>query len=143
MKLSTKGQYAVIAIIDLMHHCKNDEPVSLSSISIRQQLPLQYLEQLFSKLRRNGIVESVRGSSGGYLLSRPHDEITLIDIMNAVDEPIKTMRCEGKKEGCMGLNERCLTHKLWQGLGEHIQQYLSKITLADVNASNFKTERKI
>lgn len=131
MQLSTKGRYAVMAIIDVARNGKA-RPVSLSEISVRQDISLAYLEQLFMKLRRRGIVRSVRGPGGGYVLNRPAGEVTVGEIMAAVDEPIKMTRCAGEKsEGCVA-SRRCTTHNLWAALGDHIGQFLNETTLDDV-----------
>ncbi len=132
MKLSTKGQYAVLALVDLAKH-GNHGPVSLSDIAIRQDISQTYLEQLFGKLRRNGVVSSVRGPGGGYLLARPADEVCVADVIRAVDEPIQTTRCASDSAiGCTGSSTRCLTHDLWDELARQINVFLASITLADV-----------
>lgn len=132
MKLSTKGRYAVMAMVDLA--CQNkDEPVALVDIGLRQDISVSYLEQLFGKLRKGAQVKSVRGPGGGYLLARDADQIKISDIIIAVDEPIQTTRCAiGSPKGCTPDNSRCLTHDLWSELGNQIFLYLSSITLADV-----------
>ncbi len=133
MNLSTKGRYGVMAMIDMAS--KGEEAVvPLSSISQNQQLPITYLEQLFNKLRRRGLVESVRGAGGGYKLAKPASDITIACIMLAVGETFKTTRCAGDNaKGCMdkGLS-RCKTHDLWVELGKVINFYLSSVTLEDV-----------
>lgn len=137
MKLSTKARYAVIALVDLAQHGKlvdgKVKPCSLLDISQRQSLPQQYLEQLFSKLRRAGIVESMRGQSGGYLLSIAPMNLSISQIINAVDEPIKSTHCDPDSElGCQGKQSKCLAHPLWIGLENSIHSYLGSITLDDV-----------
>ena len=140
MKLGTKGRYAVMAMVDLAIH-SGGKPVALAGIAERQEISLSYLEQLFAKLRRFGLVKSVRGPGGGYLLAIPADEMRICDIVLAVDEPIRATRCTpGAPEGCRSNNERCSTHDLWEALGNHIYQYLSSITVADVCAKTIKTE---
>jgi Rrf2 family iron-sulfur cluster assembly transcriptional regulator len=135
MKLSTKGQYAVLAMVDLARHSAGD-PVTLTAIAERQALPLQYLEQLFMKLRKGNLVKSVRGQGGGYLMVRPADQVTIAEIMLAVDEPLRSTRCEpGKNVSCQGRKEKCLTHYLWEGLNQHILSYLASISLAHICAS--------
>jgi Rrf2 family iron-sulfur cluster assembly transcriptional regulator len=132
MKLSTKGRYAVMAMTDLAAHSQG-QPVALADIAERQEISLSYLEQLFGKLRKGGLVKSVRGPGGGYCLSRGAAQTRVSDIMLAVDEPIKTTRCTpGSPAGCKSDRSRCLTHDLWQELGNHIYLYLSSVTLADV-----------
>ncbi|MBM3566354.1 MAG: Rrf2 family transcriptional regulator [Alphaproteobacteria bacterium] len=132
MKLSTKGRYAVMAMVDLAAHSRG-KPVALADVASRQEISLSYLEQLFSRLRRGGIVKSVRGPGGGYLLARPEVETRVSDIIMAVDEPIQTTRCTpGSPTGCHSNKTRCLTHDLWQELGNQIYLYLSSVSLADV-----------
>ena len=132
MKLGTKGRYAVMAMVDLATHSEGC-PVALSDVAERQEISLSYLEQLFGKLRRSGLVKSVRGPGGGYLLSRTSDEMRVADIILAVDEPIKVTRCNhGSSEGCKSNKSRCLTHDLWEELGNQIYIYLSSVSLADV-----------
>jgi Rrf2 family iron-sulfur cluster assembly transcriptional regulator len=133
MRLSTKGRYAVMAMADLAKHSAGSKPVSLAEISGRQEISLSYLEQLFAKLRRGGLVTSVRGPGGGYRLSRPSNEVRISDIILAVDEPIATTRCKpGEVKGCTGTGARCVTHDLWEELGRQIHVFLSGVSLADV-----------
>jgi Rrf2 family transcriptional regulator, iron-sulfur cluster assembly transcription factor len=132
VKLSTKGRYAVMAMADLAHH-SNGRPVALSEVADRQEISLSYLEQLFGRLRRGGLVSSVRGPGGGYMLARHATEMRIADIILAVDEPIKATRCTpGSPTGCHSHKGRCLTHDLWEELGNQIYLYLSSVTLADV-----------
>ncbi|SDG88339.1 Rrf2 family transcriptional regulator [Roseospirillum parvum] len=132
MRLSTKGRYAVMAMADLAHASVN-RPVALADIAQRQEISLSYLEQLFGKLRKGGLVRSVRGPGGGYLLSRDAGEMRISDIILAVDEPIQTTRCSpGSPAGCHNNKGRCLTHDLWEELGNQIYLYLSSVTLDDV-----------
>jgi len=132
VRLSTKGRYAVMAMVDLAKHGDGD-PVALSEIAVRQEISLSYLEQLFAKLRRAGLVSSVRGPGGGYVLSRTSEETRLADIILAVDEPIRATRCvPGSPVGCTGDKVRCVTHDLWEELGNLIHLFFSSISLADV-----------
>jgi Rrf2 family iron-sulfur cluster assembly transcriptional regulator len=132
MKLSTKGRYAVMAMVDLAQH-SGDGPVCLSEIAERQEISLSYLEQLFAKLRRGGLVNSVRGPGGGYLLAHERDATRIADIILAVDEPIRAVRCKpGQTLGCRGDRSRCLTHDLWEELSNQIHLFLSAVTLDDV-----------
>ncbi len=132
MKLSTKGRYAVMAMVDLAMHSDN-KPISLADIADRQEISLSYLEQLFAKLRRGGLVRSVRGPGGGYLLAREDVETRISDIILAVDEPIRATRCTpGQPFGCRINKSRCMTHDLWEELGNQIYLYLSSVTVADV-----------
>lgn len=133
MRLSTKGRYAVMAMADLATHEAGSKPVSLADIAQRQEISLSYLEQLFAKLRRGGLVSSVRGPGGGYRLSRPSNDIRIADIILAVDEPIEATRCKlGSAKGCACDGGRCITHDLWEELGHQIHKYLSAVTLAEV-----------
>jgi len=132
MRLSTKGRYAVMAMVDLAKH-STGAPISLAEIAERQEISLSYLEQLFAKLRLGGLVKSVRGPGGGYLLAHGADETRVSDIILAVDEPIRATRCSpGAPTGCRGNQTRCLTHDLWEELGNQINLFLSSVTLADV-----------
>ncbi|MGD9866620.1 MAG: Rrf2 family transcriptional regulator [Hyphomicrobiales bacterium] len=128
MQLSTKGRYAVMALADL---AMQGGTVPLAAISERQEISLPYLEQIFLKLRRAGLVDSLRGPGGGYTLARPCAEITIAEVMSAVDEPVKMTRCAAEDTGCIG-DHRCLTHDLWRALGDHIVAFLDRTTLADL-----------
>jgi len=132
VKLSTKGRYAVMAMVDLASTSKG-QPIALADIAERQEISLSYLEQLFAKLRKGGMVKSVRGPGGGYLLAHPMEESRISDIILAVDEPIRATRCApGSPAGCRSNRSRCLTHDLWEELGNQIHLYLSSVTLADI-----------
>ena len=132
MKLSTKGRYAVMALVDLASQT-DGRPVALAEIAERQEISLSYLEQLFAKLRRGGLVRSVRGPGGGYLLARSAEETRISDAILAVDEPIRATRCKtGSAIGCRANKSRCLTHDLWEELGNQIHIFLSSVSLADV-----------
>lgn len=131
MHLSSKGRYAVMAMADLAARA-SARPVPLAMIAAAQGISLDYLEQLFLKLRRAGLVKAARGPGGGYLLNRQPEHITIGEIMSAVDEPVKMIRCYGDPAaGCLG-NKRCLTHDLWRALGDHIIVFLQSVTLRDV-----------
>tara|TARA_R110001592_G_scaffold248308_1_gene510556 strand:- start:17413 stop:17883 length:471 start_codon:yes stop_codon:yes gene_type:complete len=131
MRLTTKGRYAVTAMLDLaLHACK--DPVALADISIRQGISLSYLEQLFSKLRQNALVRSIRGPGGGYLLNKNVSEISIADVIDAVDESVDTTRC--KEKGNCQEGETCLTHHLWLDLSLEIHAFLRNITLKDLMA---------
>lgn len=132
MRLTTKGRYAVMAMIDLAKHGEG-RPVALADIAERQGISLSYLEQLFQKLRQAQLIKSVRGPGGGYLLAREATTMPVSDIIAAVDEPLRATRCApGSPRGCTGANERCLAHELWDELSEHIHMFLSSVTLYDV-----------
>lgn len=134
MRLTTKGRFAVTAMIDLALRQGNG-PVTLSGISQRQAISLSYLEQLFGKLRRHAIVESIRGPGGGYSLARPAKEVTVADIIIAVDEPLDATQCGGK-ENCHGSDTasgiRCMTHDLWTTLNSKMVDYLDSVSLQDL-----------
>ena len=132
MRLSTKGRYAVMAMADLAGHEAGARAVPLADIARRQEISLSYLEQLFAKLRRKGLVRSVRGPGGGYRLGSPADELRVADIILAVDEPLRATRCVPGMKGCMTASIRCVTHDLWEELGQQIHVFLSSISLADV-----------
>jgi Rrf2 family iron-sulfur cluster assembly transcriptional regulator len=133
MRLSTKGRYAVMAMADLARRESDAErAVALAEIAARQEISLSYLEQLFARLRRKGLVKSARGPGGGYRLSRAAEATSIAEIVHAVDEPMRATRCAGHDTGCMLKGERCLTHDLWEDLGAHIEDYLASVTLADV-----------
>ena len=132
MKLSSKGRYAVMAMADL---AKNNDPrpVSLHEISLRQGISILYLEQLFFKLKQNSLVSSTRGPSGGYVLSKSPDQIKLSNIISAVDEEVKMLKCnKNSKKGCNGKSVKCITHSLWDELGEHINLFFKQKSLEDV-----------
>ncbi|MCQ4161882.1 Rrf2 family transcriptional regulator [Roseomonas sp. GC11] len=146
MRLSTRGRYAVMALVELAARERDrqnandchaqpaavrERPVSLAEIAQAQQLSVAYLEQLFARLRRAGLVDSARGPGGGYRLARAAEEIAIGAIIEAVDEPISATRCEEGAPGCLAGN-RCLTHDLWHELGEQIRLFLESMTLADV-----------
>jgi len=141
MQLSTKGRYAVMAMTDLARHGESGRgrgAVSLAEIAGRQEISLSYLEQLFARLRRRGLVASVRGPGGGYRLARSAAETRISDIVLAVDEPLRATRCPKSVEGaappkgCMARGEWCMTHSLWEALGRQIEQFLATVSLEDV-----------
>ncbi len=131
MRLTTKGRYAVTAMLDLAFH-REEGPVTLADISRRQAISLSYLEQLFSRLRRKGLVESTRGPGGGYRLGRPAEEIAVAEVIEAVDESVDATRCGGR--GDCQADQRCLTHELWCELSEHIHRFLDGVSLATLVA---------
>jgi Rrf2 family transcriptional regulator, iron-sulfur cluster assembly transcription factor len=136
MRLSTKGRYAVMAMTDLAAHADTvggRGAVCLADIAERQQISISYLEQLFARLRRRGVVESVRGPGGGYRLARGAADTSIADIVHAVDEPLKAVRCSGEtKMGCLKGGRRCATHALWDEMGRHIEGFLASVSLDDV-----------
>ena len=132
MKLSSKGRYAVMALADLAKFNPN-QPVSLRDISLRQGISLDYLEQLFLKLKKNNIVNSVRGINGGYILSKEASHIKILDIFYAVEEKVKTIGCEKhSKKGCNGKSAKCITHDLWDELEDYINNFFQKKSLGDL-----------
>ena len=132
MKLSSKGRYAVMALADLAKFNSN-EPVSLRDISLRQGISLVYLEQLFFKLKKNKIVNSVRGKKGGYVLNKNASEIKISDVFVAVEEKVKTVGCEKhSKKGCNGKSTKCITHNLWDELEDYINDFFEKKKLSDL-----------
>ena len=138
MQLSTKGRYAVMAMTDLAAHGAA-RPVSLAEIAERQELSLAYLEQLFARLRRRGLVVSSRGPGGGYRLAREAAATSVADVVLAVDEPLRATRCGGHAAGgCMKGGARCLTHDLWEETGRQIHDYLASVSLADVLAGRLR-----
>ena len=136
MKLTSKGRYAVMALVDLARF-DNLNPVSLRDISLRQGISLDYLEQIFSKLRKKEIVQSVRGIQGGYILNKKAKDIRLTNILDAVDEKVKTVKCKKEsKKGCNGRLTKCLTHNLWDELENHINSFFDKKSLEDLVKNN-------
>ncbi|MBL6785924.1 MAG: Rrf2 family transcriptional regulator [Candidatus Pelagibacter bacterium] len=136
MKLTTKGRYAVMAMADLALF-KDKGPVSLTDISIRQNISLPYLEQIFIKLKNNKLVKSVRGAKGGYLLEFQPEEIKISNIISAVDEEVKTLNCKKEsKKGCNNKYSKCITHNLWDQLDQHINNFFEKVKLQDLIKKN-------
>ena len=136
MKLTNKGRYAVMAMADLASN-DNHGPVSLTEISIRQNISLAYLEQIFSKLKNNKLVKSSRGASVGYVLEKPASEIKLSNIIFAVDEEVKTLNCKkNSKKGCNNKTTKCITHNLWDQLDQHINGFFEKVKLQDLTKIN-------
>ena len=141
MKLTSKGRYAVMALADIANFDRQN-PVSLRDISLRQNISLVYLEQIFSKLKKNNIVKSIRGTNGGYILTRDPGQIKLSNIFSAVDEKIKTVQCKREsKRGCNGRSTKCITHYLWDDLEMHINDFFDKKNLGDLLKNNL--ERRI
>jgi Rrf2 family iron-sulfur cluster assembly transcriptional regulator len=132
MKLTSKGRYAVMALADLAKF-NSINPVSLRDISLRQGISLDFLEQIFSKLKKNNIVKSIRGTHGGYILTKDPEQIKLANIFTAVDEEIKTLQCKKEsKKGCNGKATKCITHNLWDELETHINNFFEKKNLKDL-----------
>ena len=142
MKLTSKGRYAVMAMADLAKSNSN-QPISLSEISLRQGISVSFLEQIFLKLKKNNLVQSSRGPSGGYSLSRSPEEIKLSSIIKAVDEKVKTVGCKKEsKRGCTGKSIKCITHDLWDDLETHINNFFEKNTLKDIIYRVNKVQQK-
>ena len=141
MKLTSKGRYAVMALVDLARF-DNINPVSLRDISLRQGISLDYLEQIFYKLKKNEIVKSIRGTQGGYVLNKNPNDIKLTNILNAVDEKVKTVQCKKEsKKGCNGKATKCITHNLWDELEIHINTFFENKSLKDL--LNNKKETRV
>ena len=139
MKLSSKGRYAVMALVDLARF-DNINPVSLRDISLRQGISIDYLEQIFSKLKKNEIVKSIRGTQGGYVLNKNPNDIKLTNIFHAVDEKVKTVQCKKEsKKGCNGKATKCITHNLWDELEIHINTFFENKSLKDLLNNNKET----
>ena len=139
MKLTSKGRYAVMALVDLARF-DNINPVSLRDISLRQGISLDYLEQIFLKLKKNEIVKSIRGTQGGYVLNKNPNDIKLTNIFHAVDEKVKTVRCKKEsKRGCNGKATKCITHNLWDELEIHINTFFENKSLEDLIKNNKET----
>ena len=140
MKLTSKGRYAVMALVDLARF-DSINPVSLRDISLRQGISLDYLEQIFSKLKKSEIVQSIRGTHGGYILLKKPNEIKLANIFQAVDEKVKTVQCKKEsKKSCNGKASKCVTHNLWDELETHINSFFEKRSLEDLLKD--KTEQR-
>jgi Rrf2 family iron-sulfur cluster assembly transcriptional regulator len=136
MKLTTKGRYAVMAMADLAAF-KDNGPVSLTEISLRQNISLPYLEQIFIKLKNNNLVKSTRGAKGGYILEKPASEIKILNIISAVDEEVKMLNCKKEsKKGCNNKSTKCITHNLWDQLDQHINNFFEKVKLQDLVKRN-------
>ena len=136
MKLTNRGRYAVMAMADLASNTK-DGPISLTEISLRQNISLAYLEQIFLKLKNNKLVKSSRGANGGYVLEKPASEIKLSNIIFAVDEEVKTLNCKkNSKKGCNNKTTKCITHNLWDQLDQHINGFFEKVKLQDLTKIN-------
>ena len=139
MKLTSKGRYAVMALVDLARF-DNINPVSLRDISLRQGISLDFLEQIFSKLKKNDIVKGIRGTQGGYVLNKDPTQIKLTNIFEAVDEKVKTVRCKKEsKRGCNGKATKCITHNLWDELETHINTFFDNKSLNDLLKKNKET----
>ena len=142
MKLNTRGRYAVMALAD-MAKFDNQNPISLRDVSLRQNISLVYLEQIFSKLKKNNIVKSIRGTNGGYILSKDPEQIKLSTIFSAVEEKVKTVQCKKEsKKGCNGKLTKCITHYLWDELEMHINDFFDKKNLGDLLKCNLETRIK-
>ena len=136
MKLTNKGRYAVMAMADLALNA-DEGPISLSEISIRQNISLAYLEQIFLKLKNYNLVKSSRGAKGGYVLEKPASEIKLSSIICAVDEEVRTLNCKkNSKRGCNNKSTKCITHNLWDKLDQHINGFFEKVKLQDLTKIN-------
>ena len=140
MKINSKSRYAVMALADIANF-NRPNPVSLRDISLRQNISLVYLEQIFSKLKKNNIVKSIRGTNGGYVLAKDPEQIKLSNIFSAVGEKVKTLQCKREsKKGCNGKLTKCITHNLWDDLEMHINDFFDKKNLGDLLKNNLETK---
>jgi len=138
MKLNTRSRYAVMALADMASFDRQN-PISLRDISLRQNISLVYLEQIFSKLKKNNIVKSIRGTNGGYILAKDPEQIKLLNIFSAVDEKVKTVQCNKEsKKGCNGKSTKCITHYLWDELEIYINDFFDKKNLGDLLKNNLE-----
>ena len=144
MRLTSKGRYAVMAMADLAK-INTDQPTNLTEISLRQGISISFLEQIFLKLKKNNLVKSSRGPSGGYLLAQSPEKIKLLSIIKAVDEKVKTVGCKKEsRKGCTGKSFKCITHDLWDDLENHINNFFEKNTLKDiVNRTSKNLQKEI
>ena len=139
MKLTSKGRYAVMALADLANF-NSVNPVPLRDISLRQKISLDFLEQIFSKLKKNNIVKSIRGINGGYVLNKDPVQIKIANILNAVDEKVKTLQCNKEsKKGCNSKTSKCITHNLWDELETHINYFFEEKNLKDLITNTSKS----
>ena len=141
MKLTSKGRFAVMSLVDIAINSVGNKPVSLSEISSRQNISLPFLEQIFISLKKSGIVKSVRGPSGGYLFAKNPDFIKIYDVIKAIDEDLKIMKCNGVDFGCIPNKgkTKCLTHNLWNKLSNHIFYFLSSVSIDDVRNNSYES----
>ena len=141
MKLTSKGRFAVTSLVDLALNSNGNNPVSLSEISGRQQISVTFLEQIFSSLKKKGIVRSVRGAQGGYLFAKKPNLIMLLDVIEAIDEDLKINKCNGVDFGCNrdGKKTKCLTHNLWNKLTNHIHFFLNSVSIEDVKKDQYSS----
>ncbi len=141
MRLTSKGRFAVMSLVDIAINSVGNKPVSLSEISNRQNISLPFLEQIFISLKKSGIVKSIRGPSGGYTFAKNPDFIKIYDVIKAIDEDLKIMRCNGVDYGCIPNKRKtkCLTHNLWNKLSNHILFFLSSISINDVRKNSYES----
>ena len=141
MRLTSKGRFAVMSLVDIAINSVGNKPVSLSEISNRQNISLPFLEQIFISLKKSGIVKSIRGPSGGYTFAKNPDFIKIYDVIKAIDEDLKIMRCNGIDYGCIPTKRKtkCLTHNLWNKLSNHILFFLSSISINDVRKNSYES----
>ncbi len=141
MILTTKGRYAVMAVVDLAQHIECDKPAKMQEIASRQEISLNYLEQIFNKLKHARIITAVRGPSGGYFLSKKAETLYVSEVIAAVAEPIKFTRCQSEAS-CLGNSSKCKTHILWRGLESRVEDYLANITIADICKGKLKKDER-
>lgn len=140
MKLTSKGRIAVTSLVDIVINSQGDKPVSLSEISLRQNISLPFLEQIFLSLKKSGIVKSVRGPTGGYLFAKNPHYVKVYDVIQAIDEELKITKCNGIDFGCLSKKKsKCLTHNLWKNLTNHISSFLNSISIKDVSENSYES----
>ncbi len=145
MKLTSKGRFAVTSLVDMAINSTGDRPISLSEISQRQNISLNFLEQIFSSLKKKGIVKSIRGPLGGYIFAKDPSFIMIYDVINAIDEELKITRCKGVETSCLSTKKKskCLTHNLWNNLTNHISSFLSSVSIRDVSNDSYESFFKL
>jgi Rrf2 family iron-sulfur cluster assembly transcriptional regulator len=145
MKLTSKGRFAVTSLVDMAINSSGNRPISLSEISRRQNISINFLEQIFSSLKKKGIVKSIRGPLGGYIFAKDPSFIMIYDVINATDEELKITRCKGIETSCLSTKKKskCLTHNLWNNLTNHISSFLSSVSIKDVSDDSYESFFKL
>ncbi len=145
MKLTSKGRFAVTSLVDMAVNSNDNKPISLSEISQRQNISINFLEQIFSSLKKRGIVKSIRGPSGGYFFAKDPSFIMIYDVIDAIDEELRITRCKGVETSCLSTEKRskCLTHNLWNNLTDHISSFLNSVSIKDVSNNRYESFFKL